>query len=79
MLLIEQNQDLDLNKISSIKLESVITIEGEVSPRDQESINKNITTGEIEIKTTKFNIESAADQIPFQINDHDEKYPEDLS
>ena len=74
----KQNDNLDLDKISSIKLESVITIEGIISPRDKEAINKNIPTGEIEIKISKLNIESAANQIPFQINNHDEKYPEDL-
>ncbi len=72
-----QNNSLNLDEIASIKLESVITIEGLVAKRADEVINKNIKTGEIEIRTEKLHIESLAQQIPFQINDH-ENYPEDL-
>lgn len=72
-----QNSALNLDEISGIKLESVITISGLVAKRDDSAINKNIATGEIEIKVENFNIESRSEQIPFQINDN-ENYPEDL-
>ncbi len=67
----------DLGNISKIKLESVLVIEGEVIARDAEMINDKIPTGEIEIKVAKLEIESLAQQIPFQINDNND-YPEDL-
>jgi aspartyl-tRNA synthetase len=73
----QENSALNLNEISGVKLESVILIEGEVIARDAEVVNKNIATGEIEVKVNKFLVESPAKQIPFQINDNNE-YPEDL-
>lgn len=73
----QENKDLNLDEIASIKLESVITIDGEVVARDKEALNANIKTGEIEVKVLALSIESMAKQIPFQINDGNE-YPEDL-
>lgn len=73
----EENTDLNLDKIASIKLESVILIEGEVVAREKDLINPKIATGEIEIKIEKLEVESQAEQIPFQINDNND-YPEDL-
>ncbi len=66
-----------LNQIASIKLESVITIVGEVLARGAEVVNAKIPTGEIEVKVNELSIESLAEQIPFQINDGNE-YPEEL-
>ncbi len=73
----QENKDLNLDEIASIKLESVITIDGEVISRGADVVNSNIKTGEIEVKVSALHIESAAKQIPFQINDNNE-YPEDL-
>ena len=73
----QQNTALNLDQIASIKLESVITIIGEVVARSAEVINSNIKTGEIEVRVSEFLVESASEQIPFQIND-DETYPEEL-
>ena len=72
------NTQLNLDEIAAIKLESVITIIGSVLHRGAEAINTNIKTGEIEIKISELNIESLAEQIPFQINDKGESYPEEL-
>lgn len=63
--------------IENIKLESVITVTGEVVLRSAEAVNPNIKTGEIEVKIKELIVESAAEQIPFQVNDHNE-YPEEL-
>lgn len=73
----QQNKSLNLDQIASIKLESVITIIGEVVARALEAANAKIPTGEIEVKINELNIESLAEQIPFQIN-ADENYPEEL-
>lgn len=74
----QQNQALNLDEIASIKLESVITIVGNVIARDSDAINSNIFTGEIEVITTNLLIESASAQIPFQVNADNESYPEEL-
>ncbi len=65
------------DSLESIKLESVITVTGQVVARAAEAINPNIKTGEIEVKISELIVESAAEQIPFQINS-DENYPEEL-
>lgn len=73
----QQNTTLNLDQIAAIKLESVVTITGEVKARAAEVVNPNIKTGEIEIKINDLIIESLAEQIPFQINDGNE-YPEEM-
>jgi len=73
-----QNKNLDLDKIASIKLESVITVIGEVVARSAEALNSKIATGEIEVKVSNLLIESLAQQIPFQVNAENENYPEEL-
>jgi aspartyl-tRNA synthetase len=50
---------------------------GEVVARATDAVNSNIKTGEIEVKISQLIVESAAEQIPFQINDSNE-YPEEL-
>ncbi len=74
----QQNKNLNLEDIASIKLESVITIVGIVVVRDQDSINLKIKTGEIEVRVNSINIESHSEQIPFQVNAENENYPEEL-
>jgi aspartyl-tRNA synthetase len=66
--------------LQKIKLESVITVVGEVIARSPEAINPKISTGEIEVKIKPKDlvIESLAEQIPFQINAENENYPEEL-
>lgn len=73
----QQNTKLNLNEVASIKLESVITIVGEVKARALEVVNPNLATGEIEVRIDELLIESAAEQIPFQINS-DENSSEEL-
>lgn len=75
---IESGSSKELDKFSKIKLESVVTITGKVVKRTDETINKNLDTGEVEIVIENLHIESTAEQIPFQINNNTENYPEDL-
>lgn len=63
--------------IESVKLESVIKIEGKVLKRSDETINKAIKTGEIEVSAQKFEVLNASKQIPFQVSTDDDS-PEDL-
>ena len=61
----------------SVRLESVITIYGLVVKRSDDTINKNIPTGEIEIKVKKIKVLNSSEIIPFQISSEDDA-PEDL-
>ena len=63
--------------IESVKLESVIKIEGKVLKRSNETINKAIKTGEIEVSVEKLEVLNASKQIPFQVSIDDDS-PEDL-
>jgi aspartyl-tRNA synthetase len=68
----------EIDNFAKIKLESVITVTGTVIARDTNTINNNLDTGDIEITIESLNIESPAQQIPFQITDEKNKYPEEL-
>ncbi len=67
IVFLENNKDL-LSIASHIKLESVITIKGKVIARDGDAINKEISTGEIEIAVEEMIIESESENLPIQIN-----------
>ena len=62
-------------QMQEIRVESVIGIEGEAVIR--ESINKNLPTGEIEIKVDGLKVYSQADVLPFQVAIEDDA-PEEL-
>ena len=70
--------NLNLDEVSTIKLESVVTVVGSVEKREDAVVNPNLRTGEIEIYITELTVESAAEQIPFQINAENENYPEEM-
>jgi aspartyl-tRNA synthetase len=60
-----------------IRVESVVTIIGKVVARSIDTINKNISTGAIEVQITSFILESAAEVLPILINDNQD-FPEEL-
>ena len=57
----------DFNIIESLKLESVLKVIGKVVKRSQDTINKNLPTGDIEIMVQEFDVLNESEQIPFQI------------
>ena len=63
--------------LESLKLESVIKISGKVIRRSDDTINKSLPTGEIEVLSTNIEILSESEQIPFQVAVDDDS-PEDL-
>lgn len=63
----------------SLSNESVITITGTVVARTQDTINANLSTGDIEVKETDLIVQSKAAPLPFPVNqDASMKYPEDM-
>ena len=62
-------------QIEALRVESVIGIEGEVVAR--ESVNKNMPTGDIEIKVSGLEVYSEADVLPFQVAIEDDA-PEEI-
>ncbi|MFN7625616.1 MAG: OB-fold nucleic acid binding domain-containing protein, partial [Pirellula sp.] len=59
----------------SLKLESVIRIEGNVLSRGADKVNPDLPTGEIEVKATSVVLLSEAAELPFPIFGNAE-YPE---
>jgi aspartyl-tRNA synthetase len=59
-----------------LKLESVITVTGNVVERSADTINPNLHTGEVEVLAESVNLESSCDPLPVQI-DSEEDGPEE--
>ncbi len=62
--------------LTDVRLESVVTIEGQVVARDTSAINPDLTTGQIEVRITAAHVESEADALPMQVN-VDRELPEE--
>lgn len=71
---VDSSSDL-FEQIENTRVESVVGFEGEVAAR--ESVNKNMPTGDIEIKVKKMVIYSEADILPIQVFGEDDA-PEEL-
>ena len=63
-------------EIEKIKPESVVCVSGEVIKRSKETINKDLFTGEIELKVLSFEVLSAANDLPMPIFG-EQDYPEE--
>jgi aspartyl-tRNA synthetase len=68
---IDQGSPL-LAEVSAWRNESVITIEGDVRARPNETANSRLSTGDIEVYVTKAILQSASDVIPFQVAEEDQ-------
>lgn len=65
-------------EISLLKTESVIEIAGKVRLRPEETIHKNLATGEIEVVVEKLTIHNICQTLPFPLDEKAEKVGEDL-
>ncbi|GBQ07579.1 aspartate--tRNA ligase [Saccharibacter floricola] len=66
-----------LEQAERLRVESVITVTGEVVVRDEGQRNPSLPTGEIEVRAESIDVQSSADVLPFQVAGQ-EHYPEDL-
>lgn len=71
---VDSSSDL-FEKVENIRVESVVGFEGEVVAR--ESVNKNMPTGDIEVKVSALTVYSEADVLPIQVFGEDDA-PEEL-
>jgi aspartyl-tRNA synthetase len=60
-----------------VRPESVVTVTGEVVPREPGTVNPRLPTGEIELRASTLIVQSAAEVLPMQVAG-DEKYPEEI-
>ena len=63
--------------LDRIRVESVVTIEGEVVARSKETVNPNLPTGEIEVRAAAVTVQSAAAELPMPVFGEQE-YPEEI-
>ena len=63
--------------LDRIRVESVVTIEGEVVARSKETVNPNLATGEIEVVAGEVTVQSAAAELPMPVFGEQE-YPEEI-
>jgi aspartyl-tRNA synthetase len=66
-----------LAAIEGIRVESVITVEGEVVARAAGTTNPKLPTGEIELRVATLTLQSGADVLPIQVAGS-ENYPDEL-
>jgi len=72
-----ETTDPAFSTMEGVKLESVLTVTGEVMKRSEETINPNLPTGGIEVKVLEATVEAAADPLPLQVNS-DTDYGEEV-
>lgn len=62
--------------LEGLRVESVVTIDGDVKARANEAVNANLPTGEIEVFARSVTILSKADELPLPVAD-EQPYPEE--
>lgn len=65
---VADSSDASFAIVEATRLESVVTITGEVVRRSEETINTSLPTGHIEVRIDSFEVQSAADTLPLQVN-----------
>ena len=70
-------ENSNFNELEKIQLETVINIEGKVVNRSNETVNKEIKTGEIEVGIQKFKVLGTCKELPLPVFS-DQEYAEDI-
>ncbi|GAA0764219.1 aspartyl-tRNA synthetase [Erythromicrobium ramosum] len=63
--------------LDRLRVESVITIEGNVKARSAETVNPRLATGEVEVYARHITVLSTAEELPLPVAD-EQPYPEDI-
>ncbi len=64
-------------RLERVRVETVITVTGEVLAREASTVNANLATGAIELKVSDLSVISEADELPLPVFAEPE-YPEDV-
>jgi aspartyl-tRNA synthetase len=65
-------EDPAFQQVEKHRLESVVCITGRVVKRSDETINKKLPTGHVEVRIDNFEVLSSADQVPLQVNSEED-------
>ena len=63
--------------LDRLRVESVITIQGNVKARSAETVNPRLATGEVEVYARQITVLSTAEELPLPVAD-EQPYPEDI-
>ncbi len=63
--------------LEGVRVESVVTVEGEIVRRAAEAVNTNLATGQIELHADKVEVQSNAQELPLPVFG-DQEYPEEI-
>ena len=63
--------------LDGARVESVVTVTGKVVARDDETVNKNLPTGEVELVAETVDMQGPAEELPMPVFGEQE-YPEDI-
>jgi len=63
--------------LDGARVESVVTVTGKVVARDDETVNKNLPTGEVELVADTVEMQGPAEELPMPVFGEQE-YPEDI-
>ncbi|WP_230293224.1 aspartate--tRNA ligase [Croceicoccus sp. Ery5] len=63
--------------LDGLRVESVVTIDGEVKARSAGTVNPNLSTGEIEVYARGITVQSKAEELPMPVAGEQE-YPEEI-
>ena len=72
-----ETDDPGFAAVEQIRPESVVTIEGELVSRDDDTVNPEIDTGEVEVRIREFCVLSEAEPLPMPVFGEVD-YPEDV-
>ena len=72
-----ETDDANFSAVERVRPESVVTIEGMVVSRDEDTLNPELATGEVEVRIRVFSVLSAAEPLPMPVFG-DVDYPEDV-
>jgi aspartyl-tRNA synthetase len=64
-------------EIEALKLETVVTVTGEVVARSAETVNAKLPTGQVELRVREFKVQSQAKELPLPVS-VEADYPEDI-
>jgi len=63
--------------VEALKLETVVTVTGEVVDRSPETVNPKLPTGAVELRVRELKVQSAAKELPLPVS-VEADYPEDI-
>ena len=72
-----EKEDKFFKELEKIQLESVIKIEGIVNDRSKDTINKDLKTGEIEVKIKSYELLGSCKELPMPVFS-DQEYAEEI-